>query len=96
MPFEIKIHPTLLELRVGSLFTASKSSFWEYFIRTKGLVALPFLGSAVSNVEKLVFSPCINAIRHQNTVILDCLVLSCFLHIHESPRSVLSQVKKQK
>ena len=99
MSLEIKIHSKLLELPASSLSTASKSSFWEHLILAKGLVVLRFLESAVFNVERLILLPCItliNAMQRQITEILHCPFLSCFLHIHESPRSVLSQVKEQK
>ena len=99
MPFETKIHPTLLELPASFLCTVSDSSFWEHLTLAKGLVVLPFLLSTAFNVERLLLQPfiaLINAIQHQNSEILDCPIVSCFLHIHESPRSVLSQVKKQK
>ena len=92
-------YPILWELPASSLSTVSHSFFREHLALAKGLVFLPFLDGAVFSVERLILSPCIaliNAIQHQNTDILDCPVLSSFLHIHESPRSVLLQDKKQK
>ena len=89
MPFEIKIHLKLPELPSSSLSTASNSSFWEHLTVATVLDVLPFLGSAVVNVERLILLPCIvliNAIQYQNTNILDYPVLSCFLNIHESLR----------